>query len=311
MTAGRRVLPLVEFIRTRLSRSELTNDLAEVLWHQYSPQVTVEWPSPRTEDQWELLSQGWVGYIPLSLEVTLALQPKVGLANLFRMLEYAYQLKGLRFLEGQIDCTTLEEFYELLAKILALRILDRERVGLYRAYVGHTERTPYLRGHLDLADSLRHEWQPDFQCSFEEHTADVEENRILAWTLWQVAQSGLSTERVLPTIRRAVRGLHGVVSTAPVTASDCVGRFYNRLCDDYQTLHALCRFLLEHTGPGHSCGDRRMLPFLIDMSRLYELFVAEWLKQHLPTSLALQAQERVDIGPGDDLHFRIDLVLYD
>lgn len=28
-------------------------------------------------------------------------------------------------------------------------------------------------------------------------------------------------------------------------------------------------------------GDRQMLPVLVDMERLFELFVVEWLKQHV------------------------------
>jgi 5-methylcytosine-specific restriction enzyme subunit McrC len=52
-----------------------------------------------------------------------------------------------------------------------------------------------------------------------------------------------------------------------------------------------------------------MIPFLVDMDRLYELFIAEWLKAHPPHGFSLKIQERVDIG--DTLHFHIDLVLYE
>ena len=58
-------------------------------------------------------------------------------------------------------------------------------------------------------------------------------------------------------------------------------------------------------------GDRTVLPFLVNMARLYELFVAEWLQSHLPDGLSLKAQEKVDIGEGGALSFTIDLVLCD
>ena len=76
-------------------------------------------------------------------------------------------------------------------------------------------------------------------------------------------------------------------------------------------MHALCRFFLEQSGPSHVAGDREMLPFLVDMARLFELFVAEWLKSNLPREVQLKAQERVSIDEETDLHFDIDLVLYD
>lgn len=48
------------------------------------------------------------------------------------------------------------------------------------------------------------------------------------------------------------------------------------------------------------------------MARLYELFAAEWLKQHLPPErFRVQAQERVTLGAAQELHFDIDLTLYD
>lgn len=38
---------------------------------------------------------------------------------------------------------------------------------------------------------------------------------------------------------------------------------------------------------------------------LYELFVAEWLKVHLPSRVAPKARARVTIGDHDGLHFKI------
>lgn len=49
--------------------------------------------------------------------------------------------------------------------------------------------------------------------------------------------------------------------------------------------------------------------FLIDMPRLYELFVAQWLKKHLPKEFEIRAQERVALSQGRFV-CNIDLVLY-
>jgi 5-methylcytosine-specific restriction enzyme subunit McrC len=76
-------------------------------------------------------------------------------------------------------------------------------------------------------------------------------------------------------------------------------------------MHALCRFFLEHSGPTHQVGDREMLPFLVNMANLYELFVAEWLKAHLPAPWRVKVQEKVHIGAHKELQFEIDLVIED
>ncbi len=54
-----------------------------------------------------------------------------------------------------------------------------------------------------------------------------------------------------------------------------------------------------------------MVPFLVDMASLYELFVAEWLRTHLDSRFALRTQEKINITTEGTVRFSIDLVLYD
>jgi len=305
------VLKLSEYAPQRWPREEIPRAVAEELYRSYSSQVAVEFPSLKTHGQWQLTAQGWVGYIHLAPDFAIALRPKVQLGNLFRMLEYAYRLQSFEFLTGLTQCRSLREFYERLAHVLARRVLDRGRRGFYRAYLPVNERLPYARGRLEARRALRTPWKVQLPWHYERHTPNVEDNRILAWTLFCVARSAMCTERVLPAVRRAYRSLQGLVTVAPLQSRACVGRVYHRLNEDYRLLHALCRFFLEHAGPHHDPGDRTMLPFLVNMERLFELFVAEWLKAHLPPGVTLRAQEPVSIGAGRSLQFRIDLVLYD
>ncbi len=304
-----RIIELTEYIPKKLEREEITPAIEEALWRNYKNQVKVEPPSFQTGGKWKLTSQGWVGHIPLTPEFHLALLPKVQLKNLFGMLEYAYQLKSFRFLQGLINCQSLEEFYSQLAYLLARRILDRGRKGFYRAYVPKTGQLAYIRGRLNMRQAIQKPWDVKLRCHYEEHSGDIEDNQILAWTLFIIGRSGLCSERVSPIVRQGYHTLQGFVTVQPKSAKDCVGRLYNRLNEDYRPLHALCRFFLESSGASYERGDRTMLPFLVDMDRLYELFIAEWLKAHPPQGFSLKIQERVDIG--ETLHFHIDLVLYE
>jgi len=315
----RRTIELKEYRPTQLHREEFCYDLGEKLWQTYSNQVIdVEFPSPRTGNQWQLTSQGFVGHIPLSPEVALSLQPKVPLGNLFAMLEYAYNLKSFRFLEDWSHCNSLDDFYERLADILASRILDRTRQGLYRAYIDRTERLNCLRGRLNIPHQIRRPWNIKPQCHFQEQTADIEDNQILLWTLRQITHHGILRDSVSRTVRRAYRALHGTISLVPCHPRTCQGRTYHRLNEDYQTLHALCRFFLDQTGPSLQQGDHRMLPFLVNMNQLFESFVAAWLQAHHrevlePYGLQLKVQERVTLSKEKEhaVHFDIDLVLVD
>jgi 5-methylcytosine-specific restriction enzyme subunit McrC len=101
-----------------------------------------------------LKSQGRVGNIPITPEFHIAIRPKVPINNIFGMLDYAYNLK-IKFPQGQIQCQFLEQIYETLANILAQKILERCRKGLYRDYLPKTERLAYIRGRVDLRSALQ------------------------------------------------------------------------------------------------------------------------------------------------------------
>ncbi len=307
--ASLQTIELTEYQPASFPAEAISPEIGQALWEKYGQQVEVQEPSFKTGGRWRLTAQGWVGHIPLTPTFHLALKPKIELSNLFRMWEYAYRLNSFKLLEGLIACQSLPEFYERLAHVLARRVLERGRKGFYRAYLAETDRLPYLRGRLAVQPALP--GQVKLVCHFEEHTADVADNGILAWTLDRIARSGLCSERVLPSVRLAHRALHSLVRPTPYQPGDCVGRVYHRLNEDYRPMHALCRFFLEHSGPSHSPGPQPMLPFLVDMARLYELFVAEWLRAHLPPHLDLKAQERVDLGPANAWQFQIDLLLYE
>jgi 5-methylcytosine-specific restriction enzyme subunit McrC len=305
----KRVIELTEYVKKNLPRDDLSQEVAESIWQNHKSQISVETPSFQTEQQWQLTSLGYVGYLPINPELTLALRPKVPLGNLFGMLEYAYQV-DFKFFEGLVDCATLREFYERLANVLAKRVIDRQRRGLHRKYVTVVEKSGYVRGRLNLAERIRQPWNVKSECRYEEHTSKIADNQIIGWTLRTIVGGGICSERVRPSIRRAHRGMSGL-NLIQYKGDSCTHRTYNRLNADYQVLHALCRFFLDKSGPDHQIGDRSMLPFLIDMNTLFQDFVAAWLRTHLPPTYSLQAQSRVVLSQDDRLNFIIDLVLKD
>ncbi len=305
------ILELTEYDAGAFPRERISREIEAALYSEYRTVIDVKAPSLQTEYRWLLTSLGWVGFIPLLPHVGISLRPKTPIGNVFRMLEYAYMLDSFKLLDGTFHAATLAEFYEQLANILAQRILDRGRKGFQRNYEPETDQLAFVRGRMDVGLAIRAPWKVKPTCHFHEHTADTEDNRILAWTMFAVARSGLCSERVLPTVRRAYRQLAGMVTVEPQAARICSGRHYTRLSDDYRPLHMLCRFFLENTGPTHDAGDRAMIPFLVNMNWLFEKFVAEWMKKHLPARFELKAQEAVTVSEEAGLRFNLDLTLYD
>ncbi|MEG4421279.1 restriction endonuclease [Microcoleus sp. LAD1_D5] len=305
---SRRIIGLTEYQLATFEPDSIPESVGQKIYHNYAKEIEIEFPNFKTKYQWHLKSKGRVGNIPITPEFHIAIRPKVSINNLFGMLEYAYKLK-IKFPQGAIQCQFLEQSYERLANILAQKILERCRKGLYRDYLSKTERLASIRGRVDLRSALQKPWDVKLKCHYNEQTGDIEDNQILAWTLFIIGRSGLCRESVSSTVRKAFHALQGFVTLKHFKSEACIDRNYHRLNQDYQLLHALCRFFLDNTGPSHETGDREMLPFLIDMANLYEQFVAEWLKANTPKGFFVKQQHRVI---HDQNYFdRIDLLLGD
>ncbi len=258
-----------------------------------------------------LRSKGYVGQIPITDDLLLRIHPKVPIDNLFRMLEYAYNLESFDFLEGHISVESIDDLFERLAAILAKSVLNRARKGLYRGYVGEEQPLPYLRGRVLVMPSLRSAMRGStrLECEFEEHTANLDDNRILAWTLFRLPKFRLQRDEVRRQVRQAYRVLARTVEVTAVEAKECVRRLYHRLNEDYRPMHGLCRFFLEHCAPGVEVGEHNFIPFVLNMPSLFESFVAEWLKANPPSGISVTQQYKADLDESGMFFFRIDLVL--
>lgn len=290
---------------------DLPAEVADGIYRQYPTQFALDWPSPTTDSKYRLVSKGWVGVFPLRGSVLLNVQPKVPVRNLFAMWEYAYKLDLLRDREALQSSDELPAFFNTLAMVLAKRTMLRARRGLARDYVTRSERLGTVRGRLDVQQMVRDPIGGALPCEYDEHTADVDDNIIVAYTLSRLRRHPALREAVRLEVGRAFHALPSEISMRRVTASDCVARVYSRLNADYGQLHALCRFFLSHTGPLHAVGDASMLPFSVNTADLFEQFVAAWLRVHLPSDFELGVQEYFSVdGPGA-APFYIDLVIRD
>ncbi len=303
-----------------VARGQLPEAWGMRLYHKYGKQLRVK-PPDLAEDAWILTARDWVGYIPLAAASGIYLAPKTTLQNLFALLGYAYDLPDFLLPEGIFYTESLPGFYEQLALVLAQRALDQLRRGLYRRYLPNSDRLPFVRGRLDSRKLIREAVAgagparggdpARIPCTYYERSANIPENQILAWTLLVIARSGLCSPPVMEVVSRAYRAWSRAVTLRAFNAGDPAAFAYNRLNQDYQPLHALARFFLANTIPGIQPGTIQMIPFLVEMPRLFEAFVAAWTRVHLPAGRLLRAQERIQIGDSGELHAQVDLILYD
>ena len=304
-----KTLELTEETPRSFAPTDLTKEEALSIHKRYSTQIGV---TPfLTSDHFELRPSGYIGQLPVSSDLLIRIAPKTPVANIFGMLEYAYNLKSFKLFEGVVDVAVIEDMFERLASILARRVLGRVRKGLYSSYIKDEDDLPFVRGRIAIGQTMRGMLRgaTTLSCQYEEHTADVQDNRILAWTLHSLRKAPLKRQSVQRDVRQADLALAGTITVTPAEARDCVHRLYHRLNDDYEPMHGLCRLFLEHLGPGVEMGEHKFIPFIVNMPRLFETFVAEWLREHVPAELQVTPHYRVRLDANINLIFDMDIIL--
>ena len=168
-------------------------------------------------------------------------------------------------------CSTSSHFCSLRVTELILR------GGLLADYVEREDELPVLRGRL-LGDQqvLRRFGQVDrLVCRFDEHEQNIAENQLLA-----AALSRCSTRVTHESVRRRVRRLLAIFQEACRPDDlDLEGirhrMAYHRLNEHYRNPHALAWLILDGLGTKDVLvtGETNCFAFLIDMNRLFEMFM--------------------------------------
>ena len=272
-------IELIEYKPVLFKKDFISEDIGYKILNDFSTYIEIDFPNPKNKWQWRLMSLGWVGIINVNQQTTIFLNPKITTTNIFSMWEYAYRLKSFHLLKGTVNCNSIVDFYNRIALLLSKQIIQRCKKGLYKAYTDYSDRLPYICGRVDVKDSLNHPGSVFLKCDYQKITVDNEYNQILLWTLDTLRKTNeIAKSRTI--VIQAYRSLLGMISLVPYTSSDCVQKYYNSLNDDYMLMHSLCRFILEFAQPNGHHGDRKTAPFLVNMSRLFELFIAEccWIE---------------------------------
>jgi 5-methylcytosine-specific restriction enzyme subunit McrC len=263
-----------------------------------------------SRDGYWVASRGWIGQFPVQDNTILRVAPKVPVGNLFWMLDVAYRLQSFHVFEGHVEgIATFPQLFERLASLFASRVEARIRKGVARGYETFVESLPVVRGRVVFSDPSRLLAQSTLLCEFEEQTADTDDNRILVWALYLIGRMRLREASLATRIRKAFFALSGGVSLVPKLPGDCVNRRYTRLTSDYQPLHVLARFFIEHSGPSLQHGESSTVPFAVSMPHLFEAFVAEALTVASHGRYEIQRQWSIAVSSSFGLEFRIDLAL--
>lgn len=172
--------------------------------------------------------------------------------------------------------------------LLALQRLVQR--GLRQDYSRVEEELPYLRGQLHTTAQMRQlpGRAHHFRVRHDVFMPDRAENRLLKLALEHVRYATNQADNWRLAQELSVR-LHEVpASTQP--QQDWRAWSHTRLMSHYQPIRPWCQLVLGQGMPVALAGDQQGLSLLFPMEKLFEAYVARWLRTHVPQHLCLTAQ---------------------
>jgi 5-methylcytosine-specific restriction enzyme subunit McrC len=221
----------------------------------------------------------YVGHFSLPSGTTVIIRPKIPAANVFRMLTYVYAgWTGELFEAADVSYAEDEFLFEPLVQLLNQLVAKRARRGLEQDYIKFEDNLRVLKGAVKFSPHIRNNipGHPDrVFCRFYENSFDIEDNRIIKWTLRTLMSSAAVWSDRTVQMLRANYQQFGAVSLKRPSRSTFDRRHYHRLNEDYRLIHGLCRLFLDGTSISEFSGSFRFSGFRLDMNELFEKFVTE------------------------------------
>jgi 5-methylcytosine-specific restriction enzyme subunit McrC len=214
---------------------------------------------------------------------------KEATSNLLRLLNYAGELP-IREHEIAPLVRQTDNWFEILTRLFATRLLEQWQRGPYRTYQSFNDRLPVLRGKWRMAEQLRRPDLPQtFAVEFDEFTADNQLNRVFRYViekLWKLTRDN-DNRQILGELRQ---WLEEVTLLPAISSRHATSAQLTRLNEHYRPLLTLAQLFLDGGSLRLSAGDLSSFSFVFDMNQLFEKFIAEFIRRNSTAILPEELQ---------------------
>jgi 5-methylcytosine-specific restriction enzyme subunit McrC len=250
----------------------------------------------QVEGRRRLKLDNYVGVVQTPCGTTVEIVPKHhaesdGIAS-SRALLRKLLLAQLEVSPREVGTATIQLFNAPLTEWVMRRFLMALETllsrGLRFEYQRVEEELSFLRGQLDVTAQLRQPPGRDhrFQVRHEVYSPDRPENRLLRLALERVRRATQDPDnwrlaQELSFRLAEVRPSRMVLQDFRAWGSD-------RLLALYRPIKPWCELVLQQQMPLALAGEREGLSLLFPMEKLFERFVARWLREHAPPELHIR-----------------------
>ncbi|MDP9237369.1 MAG: McrC family protein [Chloroflexota bacterium] len=299
--------PQIELTEYETWTGSLTADDASFIASTLSQRITIA--RRPVGEAFTLNPNQFVGVVVLPTQTTIRCRTKVPVASLFHMLSVAYDLPP-EFRPDLTGYAREDEIVEFVVRYFAGAVERQIENGLYRAYAEQEDNLAFVRGRIVFAEDIRRNYvlRHRIYCRFDEFTWDVIENQLIRQVVHTLA------DWILPDqLRLRFARLDATLDEISPTSfvSDDIDRVqYHRLNESYRSLHALCRLFMEAASISEHPAGIEFQSFLIDMNKLFELFVTKALNARASVyGMNVLAQESLHLTEGGRVVIQPDLLV--
>lgn len=304
MVRMRRLLELREWTPTLLELSP--EELVEL--RAVPADLTIE--PQATPGHFSVVPASVVGAISTQhMDVLIA--PKLDIERVLYLLGYSSFSGALPPTGLRPERTLVEAFASMFIGALAPPL----RRGPLRRYRTYDDALPAVRGRVRFADQARRRFGLPLpvEVRLDEHTVDVEENRLLKAALRRLEQMRLRSRSLRARVAEALTALDGVTDRRYDGAS--VPRFHlTRLDERFRTPLELARVIVANSSLELRPGAQRVAGLLFNMNRVFEDFVfaavGEALRRRAGSALSWRQGASLHLDEASRISLRPDLTLW-
>ncbi|WP_420440286.1 McrC family protein [Candidatus Poriferisodalis sp.] len=285
--------------RLRLD-DEMARCLGETPWVSVATDPELGW--------WKVSTRQWVGAFTLG-DLRILVRPKIKPENLFFLLEVGLPPEAWQ--AEAIDYATNNELLPALVSFFARTAETTLARGLFHHYRHEEGDLLALRGRIDFVRQFRRGGVlVPMACSWDDFTADVDENRCLTAAVRMALRVPDVPHDDRRRLRRLLAALDGVAEPTSSAALQRLDRIqYNRLNEHYRPALRLARLIMANCTLQDQHGDTAASAFMVDMNQLFERFVTSRLQRELHGRLEVAAQLRPHLDIEERIQIRPDLTL--
>ena len=214
----------------------------------------------------------------------------IRIQNIYYMLAYAFQVlneQGYRNLATE----DFDNVAELCAAILARGISSQIKRGLGKEYVLRTEAMSFLRGKIDISETVKTQalQRRRIVCSYDDFSVNSYMNQIVKSTMLLLLRADISKVRKKE-LRKLIVFLDGV---DVIDLHSVNWRMqYNRNNQTYRMLISICYLVVNGLLQTRADGTTKLMDFFDEqrMCRLYEKFILEYYRKEFPQIVANASQ---------------------